>query len=411
MSFTEATRCRSCEGDDLSPVIDLGEQPLANALRRPDDPEPERRFPLALVRCGACSLVQLTGTVDPKVLFDDYHYFSSFSTTMIDAMRSLANRTVSRTGLGPDSLVVEVASNDGYLLQHYRDLGIPILGIDPARNVADAATARGIPTEVDYFDLDVAERLRSRGCVADVIHANNVMAHVPGINGFVAGIARLLADGGVAVIETPHLVRMIEGAEFDTIYHEHVFHWSLTAVNALMARHDLVVIDVERLSIHGGSLRLFVSHAGAVPSAAVAEVLAEEDRHGVATAPYYQDFADRVDVLRDTTTGLLRDLKAGGATIAAYGAAAKGAVLLNHFGIGHELIDYVVDRNTGKQGLLVPGTAIPIDDPARLLVDRPDHVLLLTWNFADEIIGQQAEYLAAGGRFIVPIPELRVVTA
>jgi SAM-dependent methyltransferase len=411
MSFTEVTRCRSCDGGDLSQVIDLGEQPLANALRRPDDPEPERRFPLALVRCGGCSLVQLTGTVDPKVLFDVYHYFSSYSTTMVEAMRALASRVVARSGLGPDSLVVEIASNDGYLLQHYRDLGVPILGIDPARNVAEAATDRGVPTEVDYFDLAVAERLRAEGRVADVIHANNVMAHVPGINGFIAGIARLLSDEGVAVIETPHLVQMVEGAEFDTIYHEHVFYWSLTAVVALIARHGLAVTDVERLAVHGGSLRLFVSHAGTSPEAAVAEVLDEERRLGVASAAYYRDFADRVEARREATMALLRDLKAQGATIAAYGAAAKGTVLLNHFGIGRELIDYVVDRNPGKQGFLVPGTEISIEDPARLLVDRPDHVLLLTWNFADEIIGQQADYLAGGGQFIVPSPVLRTVTA
>jgi SAM-dependent methyltransferase len=392
-------------------VIDLGEQPLANGLLRPDDAEPERRFPLALVRCEGCALVQLTGTVDPKVLFDDYHYFSSFSTTMIDAMRTLAAQTVERTGLGPDSLVVEIASNDGYLLQHYRDLGVPILGIDPARNVAAAATARGIPTEVDYFDLEVAQRLRCQGRVADVIHANNVMAHVPEINSFVAGVAHLLAPDGVAVIETPHLVRMVEGAEFDTIYHEHVFYWSLTSLVPLMARHGLMVSDVERLSIHGGSLRVFVSHLGAVPTAAVAEVLAEETRLGVAAAPYYLDFADRVAALRAATVSLLRDLRSDGATIAAYGAAAKGTVLLNHFGIDHGLVDFVVDRNPGKQGFLLPGTKIPIVDPARLLADRPDHVLLLTWNFADEIIAQQAAYLAGGGRFIVPIPELRVVTA
>jgi SAM-dependent methyltransferase len=408
VSFTPVTCCRSCGSAELHPVIDLGEQPLANALRRPEDREPEPRFPLALVRCGGCSLVQITGTVDPKVLFDDYHYFSSFSTTMLDAMRALAERTVARTALGPDSLVVEIASNDGYLLQHYRDLGVPVLGIDPARNVAEAATARGIPTVVDFFDLGVAQRLRREGRVADVIHANNVMAHVPDINGFVAGIAHLLADGGVAIIETPHLVRMIEGVEFDTIYHEHVFYWSLTAVLAVMARHGLVVTDVERLAIHGGSVRLSVSHAG--PSSdAVADVRAEEDRLGVTSGLYYRDFADRVDALRRSTLALLWDLKSQGSTIAAYGAAAKGTVLLNHFGIGRDLVDYVVDRNTGKQGLLVPGTGIPIDDPARLLLDRPDHVLLLTWNFADEILGQQAEYLAGGGHFIVPNPELRVV--
>ena len=411
MSFTPITACRSCGSGELLPVIDLGEQPLANALRKPDDDGPEARYPLALVACASCSLVQLTGTVDPTVMFDNYHYFSSFSTTMIDSMRALAARTVTDRGLGADDLVVEVASNDGYLLQHYVDLGVPVLGIDPARNVAEAATARGIPTQVDYFGLDVARRLRDEGRVADVIHANNVMAHVPDINDFVGGLAHLLAEDGVAIIETPHLVRMIEDVEFDTIYHEHVFYYSLTAVNALMRRHGLTVVDVEPLAIHGGSLRLSVRHEGATPAAVVDEMLDGEARLGVATAPYYADFAQRVAHLRGETLALLQKLKGDGSSLAAYGAAAKGTVLLNHFGIGTDLLDVVVDRNVHKHGFVVPGVRVPIDDPARLVADQPDYVLLLTWNFADEIIEQQAEYLAGGGHFVVPIPELRVVGA
>lgn len=411
MTFTPMTTCRSCGSASFFPVIDLGEQPLANALRRPDDATPEARFSLATVACAMCSLVQLTGTVDPSVLFDHYHYLSSFSTTMVDDMRSLAERVIDSNQLTSRSLVVEVASNDGYLLQHYVALGIPVTGIDPARNVAEIAIERGIPTEVTYFGIDVADRLRAGGRGADVIHANNVMAHVPDINDFVGGLARLLAVGGVAIVETPHLVPFVERAEFDTIYHEHVFYYSLTAIDALVARHGLVVADVEQLDIHGGSLRLFIRHAGAAVTGDVDRIRAHEARVGVATPQYYDGFAVRVGSLRRATVELLSAHHERGRSLAGYGAAAKGTVLLNHFGIGTDLLDFVVDRNPLKQGLLVPGVGIPISDPERLIEDRPDYVLLLTWNFADEIIGQQAAYLEGGGRFIVPIPELSEVGA
>jgi SAM-dependent methyltransferase len=343
-------------------------------------------------------------------MFDSYHYFSSFSTTMVADMGTLARRLTTDLGLGPDQLVVEVASNDGYLLSHYVDLGVPVLGIDPAANVAKVANERGVPTLVEYFGLETASRLRAEGRRADVLHANNVMAHVPDINDFVAGIATLLADDGVAIIETPYLVDLITSVEFDTIYHEHVFYYSLQAVSTLAARHGLVVADVERLPIHGGSLRIHLRHAAAAqPSAAAVALLEQEADLAVGTPGFYAGFVERVEELKQATLALVRQLRADGSRLAAYGAAAKGTVLLNHFGIDRDLIDFVVDKNHHKHGLLMPGVAIPIADPGRLLLDRPDHVLLLAWNFADEIIGEQAEYLAAGGAFIVPIPELRVV--
>lgn len=411
MSFTPIDTCRSCGGGNLHPVVDLGTQPLANALRRPGDDSPEPRYPLALVCCGACSLVQLTGSVSPSELFDTYQYFSSFSTTMLDAMAALASRLIAERGLGPGTLVVELASNDGYLLTNYVERGIPVLGVDPAANVASVAIERGVPTLVAYFGEGVARQVVAEHGRAAVVHANNVLAHVPDVNDFVGGIATLLAPEGVAVIETPYLIRLIEHCEFDTIYHEHVFYYSLSALTALFSRHGLTIVDLEELPIHGGSLRLFVRSDRAEPSATVAGFLERERAVGVASAEYYADFADRVARLKDRTMALLGSLRAKGHRLAAYGAAAKGTVLCNHFGIGTDLVEFVVDRSPYKQGLLMPGVHLPIGPPELLLQERPDETLLLAWNFADEIVSQQAAYVLAGGRFIVPIPEPRMLPA
>jgi C-methyltransferase C-terminal domain/Putative zinc binding domain/Methyltransferase domain len=409
VNFQSIDACRSCGGTNLLPVLDLGEQPLANSYRRPDDESPQQRFPLALVCCAGCSLVQLTGTVPPMTMFDDYAYFSSYSSTMVEAMGVLASRLTTTLGLGSDDLVVEVASNDGYLLKHYIDLGVPVLGIEPARNIAEVAMAAGVPTIAEYFGRQTAQRVRASHGAATVMHANNVMAHVPDINDFVAGFAALLDDTGVAVVESPYLGRFISDTEFDTTYHEHVFYYSLTAVNALVSRHGLVVSDIEHLDIHGGTLRCFLRHAGGPVTQAVHDLLAEESREGVATEAYYRDFATRVGHLTEETNALLRDLKDRGASIGAYGAAAKGTVLLNHLGAGPDLIDFVADRSPHKQGLVMPGVAIPIVAAEELAKRRPDYTLLLAWNFADEILAQQADYRAAGGKFIIPVPHPRVV--
>ncbi len=408
MTFAPITSCRSCGSEDLAPVLDLGSQPLANDYRSPDDDAPEHRYPLALVRCRDCSLVQLTGTVPPQLMFDNYHYFSSYSTTMVESMRTLATRLRDERGLGGDDLVVEIASNDGYLLKHYVDLGIPVLGVEPARNVAAVAVENGVPTISEYFSSDLASQFAETDRMASVMHANNVMAHVPDINNFVAGIATVLRKDGVAVVETPYLVRFVEDREFDTIYHEHVFYYSLTAVRALVERHGLVVADVEQLPIHGGSLRLFLAHEGSGVSPRVPELLDDEEARGVTTDAYYADFADRVAELKGEVTALVARLRAEGASVAAYGAAAKGTVLLNHFGLDHTQIDFVADRSVHKQGRLMPGLGIPIVAAEELQQRRPDYTLLLAWNFADEIIGQQAAYREAGGKFIVPVPSVTV---
>jgi SAM-dependent methyltransferase len=382
---------------------------LANSLLTAADLEkPEPVYPLDVVFCPDCTLVQITETVPPAELFSDYLYFSSFSDTMLAHARDLAAEVIAARQLGPESLVVEIASNDGYLLQFYARAGVPILGVDPAANVAPAAAARGVPTLVAFFNREVAQELAAAGRRADVIHGLNVLAHVADLNGVAAGIAVLLKPGGVAIIEAPYVRQMIENLEFDTIYHEHLCYFSLTALDRLFRRHGLAVLDVAQVPIHGGSLRITVG-AGQEPAEGVRAMLAEEQWLGLDQVQYYTDFGDRVAALREQLLELLRELKAEGRRIAVYGASAKGSTLLNYFGIGRETIDYVVDRSTAKQERFTPGAHLPISSPRRLIEDRPDDVLLLTWNFAEEILAQQAEYRKLGGRFIIPIPEPRIV--
>ena len=403
------TTCRSCGGADLKPVLSLGRTPLANSLLTGEDlARPEPTYPLEVVFCPACTLVQITETVPPEELFSDYLYFSSFSDTMLRHAETLTARLVEERGLGAESLVVEIASNDGYLLQYYARAGVPVLGIDPARAVAEAAEGRGVPTLVAFFGKELAQELVASGRRADVIHGHNVLAHVADLNGVVAGIALLLKEDGVAVIEAPYVRPMIDHVEFDTIYHEHLCYFSLTALDHLFRRHGLAVIDVEQVPIHGGSLRITVA-AATEPAESVRCLLAEEARLGMDRLEFYTAFGDKVAALRERLLELLGELKAQGKRIAVYGASAKGSTLLNLFGIGRETLEYVVDRSTVKQGRYTPGTRLPIYAPERLLEDRPDYVLLLTWNFADEILEQQEMYRRQGGRFIIPIPEPRVV--
>jgi len=295
-------------------------------------------------------------------------------------------------------------------LQYFVNAGVPVLGIEPARNIASVAQERGVRTLTEFFNADLARELQAQGEAADVIFANNVMAHVADLHGVVEGIRILLKKDGVAVIETPYVKDMIDRSEFDTIYHEHLCYYSLTALDHLFRLHDLTISDVERLSIHGGSLRLFVAHPGAAGDrGAVRQLLAEEAGWGVRRLDFYQDFADKVRRLQSTLCDVLRGLKSQGRHIAAYGAAAKGSILLNTFGIGTDVLDFVVDRSTYKQGHYMPGCHVPICAPAKLLEEMPDYVLLLTWNFADEILEQQAEYRRRGGRFLLSIPEIRIV--
>jgi SAM-dependent methyltransferase len=405
-------RCRSCEHGDLRPILSLGRTPLANALLTAEQlREPEATFPLDLVFCPACALVQITETVPPEVLFREYAYLSSFSDTVVQNAEGIVRRLIGLEGLGSESLAVEIASNDGYLLQHYHHKGIPVLGIEPAANIARVARAeRGIPTVCEFFGAELAAELVAGGRAADVVHANNVLAHVADLNGVVRGIATVLKPRGVAVIEVPYVKDLIDHCEFDTIYHEHLCYFSLTALDRLFRRHRLVIRDVERIPIHGGTLRIFASRAEwAIPGEAVKSLLAEEAAWGVDREEFYRGFGAKVERLRASLLELLGGLKAQGRRIAAYGASAKGSTLLNFFGIGADTLEFVVDRSPVKQGRYTPGTHLPILAPERVLELRPDYLLLLTWNFADEILAQQQTFRDQGGRFIIPIPECRVV--
>jgi SAM-dependent methyltransferase len=404
-------QCRSCGNHRGELILDLGLQPLANNLLRQEDlSKAEPKFPLRLAVCQACWLLQILDLVPPVTLFSEYLYFSSFSDMMLRHAKEAAERHVQEFGLDPNSLVVEVASNDGYLLQNFVRAGVPCLGIEPAANIAKVAREKGIDTLVEFFGQGLAQKLAASGKRADLILGNNVFAHAPDTNDFVSGLKALLKPTGRIVLEFPYAVELIEHAEFDTIYHEHVFYFTVVALQPLFRRHGLEVFRVERLPIHGGSLRLFASHYGAYPvESSVTQLLAEERQKGLATLPYYQGFANRVLALKRDLVNLFQTFKREGKSIAAYGASAKGSTLLNFFGLGRESLDFVADRSTYKQGRLTPGTHIPIVPPEWLVEKMPANTLLMTWNFADEIMAQQKTYRDQGGKFIIPIPSVEVV--
>jgi hypothetical protein len=389
--------CRSCGGDRFGEVIDLGRMPLVNNLMRSAD-EIAPRWPLHVVFCRTCSLAQLTETPPPAAMFDEYLYFSSQSQTMVEHAQRIVNRFVK----GGDR-VLEIASNDGYLLQHAKATGATVLGVDPARNIADFANSRGIPTRCEYFNRETASAIRDEWEPAEVVFANNVLAHVPNPNEIASGIAVILAKDGIAHVEVPSLMKMIESCAFDTIYHEHHSYFSLTALRSLFNRHGLRIIGVELLDIHGGSFHLQIAHAGDESKAA--GWIAREQAQGASQDRLYAGFANRVRLLERDLKVAMGQLR----TVVGYGAAAKGIVLLNAFGLDLKHMAWVADVSPHKQGRFVPGTGQPIVSPQRLLDEQPDAALLLPWNIRDEVLRRNQAFRDQGGRFIVPIPEVEIV--
>jgi SAM-dependent methyltransferase len=404
--------CRACAEPLHEVVVDLGSSPLANSYLRAEDLDrPETFLPLCPRVCTRCWLVQLPHIVAPEAIFSDYAYFSSYSTSWLRHAEDFAVAASDRFALRGTSLVLEAASNDGYLLRAFKARGIPVLGIEPAANVAQAAIELGIPTEVRFFGTETARELAGRGQRADLFVANNVLAHTPYLNDFVAGIRAVLKDDGVATLEFPHLARLIAENQFDTIYHEHYSYFSLSAVRRVFAAQDLDIFDVEELPTHGGSLRLYAQPAGPrrPRSPRVDGVLEAEAAAGMETLGTYREFAERVRETKRKLLEFLIDAARRGQRIAGYGAPAKGNTLLNYCGIRTDFLAYTVDRSPHKQGHFLPGTRIPIHPPEKIFATRPDLILILPWNLSAEISDQMREARSWGGRFVVAIPEVRLL--
>jgi len=405
--------CRSCGAPLQTVFCDLGMAPLSNSYIKPENVlGMEPTFPLCVYVCDRCLLVQLPEFEAPANIFSDtYAYFSSFSDSWLDHARRYVEMISGRFNLTAKSQVIELASNDGYLLQYFVQRKVPVLGIEPSASVANAAIAKGIPTRTEFFGSQLASTLVAEGKRADLMIGNNVLAHVPNLNDFVKGIATVLAPGGVVTIEFPHLLNLIELNQFDTIYHEHFSYFSFLAVEPVFKRHGLRLFDVDCLPTHGGSLRIYGCQDGDTTkptTTRVAELLEREARSGLRKKECYEAFGARVMETKRKLLRFLIDARGAGKRIAAYGAAAKGNTLLNYCGVRTDFVELVADRNPHKQGCLMPGSRIPIVDPEGLRKARPDYVLILPWNIREEVMAQLADIRSWGGQFVVPIPEVQV---
>lgn len=405
--------CRFCGSQLRHVFLDLGLSPLANTyLKEEDLQREEQKFPLRVYVCSECLLVQLEEWESPANIFGDYAYFSSYSESWLRHAKTYVGAMIDRFGINPESKVVEIASNDGYLLQYFVERGIPALGIEPARNVALVARSRGIPTRVDFFGEATARTLRREGLRADLLIGNNVLAHVPNLNDFVKGLRILLADQGIVTMEFPHLSRLCADCQIDTIYHEHFSYFSFLAAEKIFAAHGLTLFDVEELPTHGGSLRIFAQHrvdGGRAISKRVRDLRKREIDAGYADLGGYFGFGECAVRTKDKLIELLENAKQTGKRVVGYGAPAKGNTLLNYCGVTRDLVEYTVDRSPHKQGRFLPGTHIPIYEPERINVTKPDYILILPWNLQDEIINQLSFARTWGARFVVPIPEPRIV--
>ncbi len=404
--------CRSCGSTTLTEIVSFGKVPLTACFPKPSDPaEAEKLFDMELISCGHCALVQLRDAPPPAVIFDeDYPYFSSVSQTLLDASREFSENIAVQYGLSEKSQVIEIASNDGYLLQNFVRMGIPALGIEPTPKAATLARGIGVPTMQEFFSESLAKALVDEGRQADLIIANNVLAHVPDLNGFVSGIRHLLKPEGIASLDFGYLIDLIGKLAFDTIYHEHHCYFNLTALIPLFERNGLEIFHAEPIVAQGGSLRIFARHqsVSSIQAESVRDRLEYEIQLGVIDGRLLNDFSDKVVELVAQLSTRLRQLKADGAKLACYGAAAKGAMLLNAAKLDTAVFDYVVDQNTEKQGRLMPGVRIPIVSPDMLESNPPDYLIILPWNLADEIMSQQKGFAAAGGQFIIPLPQFRI---
>lgn len=410
MVYRNESSCRACSSQDLEVILDYGETPLADRLLTADQLQSQEVLvPLTLVFCHNCSLVQIRETVDPAVLFySDYPYFSSVSPSLLKHFTDSAKQIISSRPLSGESLVIEAASNDGYMLKEFVRQGIPVLGIDPSEAPVKIAQAAGVNTLCTFFTRDLAQQLRSEGRLADVFLANNVLAHVADLNGFVEGIKLVLKDSGLAVLEMHYVVSMIDHCEFDTVYHQHMCNFSLTSLDRLFRRHGLFINAAMRIPTYGGSLRVFIEHRES-RSESVLSLLREEAERGVDQIGYFRDFAARVQEIKEDAAGLIQSLKQQGSRIAGYGAAAKATTFLSFLGMDAGSIEYIADLNEFKQGRYLSHFHIPIVPPQMLVHDKPDYTLIMAWNFAEEIMRQQSEYREQGGKFIIPIPSVRIV--